>query len=266
MLLLIEGGFACLSADVQIPSCDPLELTSRRSYFRTAYGALAILPSATSKDEAKKAGRFLFLKPYSLNTLRRRQDLWFQFNHHWADGTAEPTHVGILVIKVVRTEHDVPTTVFRNRNWRRPGDSVALPELQRPLTLSWNEFTTELQRWASSRSDVKVSDAVIGGPWHAIPSGGTAFSWEYRRFWPLAVTNFARTVSMVTGSRFDTSKVSISAQLLRFTPTPVPQSASPVVFSVFGSDCSYLFVSLYSPSGGKGTDELSCWWWLSLRQ
>ena len=264
LLLLLYAE--CLAGDRPVEKGELRELTSRRAFFQSGYGSVAVLPSVNSKEGAAGAGIFWLLKPYSLNTVKRRPDLWFQISHHLAESEGQPTHVGILLIKVVRAEHALPVTIYRNPNWTRQGEAQKLPALDRHLGLPWPEFTTALERWAAPTSEVTNSDAVIGGRWHARPSGGSALSWEYRRFWPLAVTNFQRTVSAATGQSFDPNRISVSAQLLRFVPTPLRYSDHPLVFKASVSDSDDLFLAIYLPGTGAGVDEISRWWWIRFPQ
>jgi len=251
-----------LAGTPTIPRAEYREITARKTFFQSGYGALALLPSASSKQAAKEAGRFCPLQPGALNVVRRRNDVWLQFNHHFSESKGVPTHLGVMVVKVSRFESSLPTLVYRNDNWTRTGQSTLFPSFSRQLPLSWTDFKRYLERWANSGSEVANSDEVLRGIWHATPKGGTVFSWEHRRFWPLQAKNFDFTAHSATGRVLDLSKVNVTAQLIRFMPTPIPQSTSPVVFNLATSDSDAVFIALYSPGFGEGVGEYSNWWWL----
>jgi hypothetical protein len=240
---------------------------SRRTFFETGYGSLAVLPSVTTRTNANKAGIFLLLKPSSLNLVKRKQmHLWFQFDHYLPESDGKPTHVGVFVIKILRSNiQSHLVTIYRNPNWERPGNDTKLGKLDLHLEMPWSTFTNDLQRWAVS-TNVSISDRDIRGQWHAMPTNNTAFSWEYRTFWPKAVTKFKETQFSVTGRQFDSENVSVNTQLLRFTPTKTPGSSYPVTFEVVDDDAEALFIALYSPDSGEGTDEYSRWFWVRFAE
>jgi hypothetical protein len=260
------GSLELFGSDAAVPLGEPKEITSRRAFFETDFGSLAVLPQANSKDTAKQAGDFLLLRTCRVNTIRRNESIWFQFNHHNNDEAAtNATHVGIMVIKVVKNQHTLPISVHRNNNWIRPGEKQTLNSLDKQLDVPWNEFAVDLRNWSASPNNLLMSDAVIGGPWHATPSGGNYYSWEYRRFWPLAADNFKATVANVTHKPLEPEKVCVNAQLLRFTPTPLPSSRAPMVFEVGASDSECVFIATYCPPLEGGAEDVENWWWIRFR-
>lgn len=242
---------------------EPKEITSRRSFFESSYGTLAILPAAKTREDADGAGRFLLLRTGSINPARQPQTSWLQINHHNPSSTGSPTHAGVLIIKILKTAQALPVTFYRNANWTRK-DEPSLPSIDRPVRLIWSDFTGHILNWTTTNVDMSSSDRVIGGPWHANPSRTTVGSWECRWFWPAAANVFQSTVTSVTSLPKSDMNVSVNARLLRFTPTPTPHSTSPLVFPIATSDCIAFFIMIYIPSNGDGVGETTNWCWVRL--
>jgi hypothetical protein len=233
----------------------------RRSFFEMEFGTLAILPRATTREAANRAGTFLALQKYASYTIgTTHSPIWFQFNHYLPESDGQPRHLGALIIVVSRSAGCRHVEVYRNSGWTRPNSTEILGEFSESPNLSWEQFVA-LNR--ESTSDPQKLDDAYGGPWHAFPRGGRKYSWDYQVFWNWAVSEYEKTSKTVLGDLPAIDRYRVSARLLAYTPTPIPESKRPLVFYVHASPGDFMFVALYSLYN-SGVDT-HAWYWIQLK-
>jgi hypothetical protein len=240
------------------------ELPARRSFFQTAFGTLAILPRAASREDANQAGTFLMMPPNMSYTVKATcNPLWFQFNHRVADADSERRHLGALIIVHSKTVGSKRIGVYRNRGWTRQNSTEILGEFSKSLDLSWEQFATISHKSGSVNAKLQEVDEAFGGPWHAAPRGSEKYSWSYRKFWDSAVSTYEATSKKAMDGLPQADRFRVSAKLIAYAPTSRPVSDKPVVFYVNASQGDVVFVALYSLL--KNGQDTQSWYWIQLR-
>jgi hypothetical protein len=220
------------------------------------------VPDVDSTNTPSSIGTFWVFEHGGIYTLKLRHDpLWFQINHHLPESNSEARHSGLLIITVNTSGSTHSVETYRNANWHMPGSNKVLGEFFNTKELNWQDFDSLIGSSTIDETNVEILDSKLGGPWHAVPDGGTRYSWEYRNFWNWATEEFKKESANIVGDS-NASYYRVSARLLAFRPTLQLDSKLPVTFYTQADHGDVIFMATYILEDGD--QDLRKWYWFKI--